>query len=107
VNGTPQVYQATLAVPSDTYVGATQVMFIVARLRQAERESIKFRSFNCVPTPKISAIAASVPTEREEWPMYPGELLKLELQPDFGWVLTLDIVMRTSSPRWRACCHAF
>ena len=86
VNGTTQVYQATLDVPSDTYAGATQLMFIVARLRQGQLETIKFHSFNCAPTPKILLIAVSVPTQREEWPMYPGKLVKLELQPDFGWL---------------------
>jgi hypothetical protein len=86
VNGAAQVHEATLEVPSDTYAGATQLMFIVARLRQGERETIKFHSFNCAPAPKIFLIAASVPTGREEWPMYPGKLVKLELEPDFGWL---------------------
>lgn len=85
VNGAAQIHEATLDVPSDTYAGATQLMFIVARLRQGE-ETIKFHSFNCAPSPKIFGIAVSVPTRREEWPMYPGTLLKLELQPDFGWL---------------------
>jgi hypothetical protein len=80
VNGTAQVHQATLAVPSDTYAGATQLMLIVARLRQGEHETIKFHSFNCAPAPKIILIAVSVPTQREEWPMYPGKLVKLELE---------------------------
>jgi hypothetical protein len=89
VNGTAQVHQATLDVPSDTYAGATQMMFITARLRQGQLETIKFHSFNCAPTPKILLISVSVPTEREEWPMYPGKLVKLELQPDFGWLSIL------------------
>lgn len=86
MNGSAQVYRATLDVPFDTYAGATQLMFIVARLRQGESETIKFHSFNCAPSPKILLISVSVPTEREEWPMYPGKLAKLELQPDFGWL---------------------
>jgi hypothetical protein len=86
VNGTAQASEATLDVPSDTYAGATQMMFIVAALRQGAREPIKFHSFNCAPTPKIILVKVSVPTEREEWPMYPGRLVKLELEPDFGWL---------------------
>jgi hypothetical protein len=86
VNGTSQVYQATLDVPPDTYAGATQLMLIVARLRQGEHETIKFHSFNCAPGPKILLISVSVPPQLEEWPMYPGKLVKLELQPDFGWL---------------------
>jgi len=89
VNGNRQVYRATLAVPSDTYAGATQLMLIVARLREGVRETIKFHSFNCAPAPKIFLVSVSVPSEREEWPMYPGKLVKLELQPDFGWLSAL------------------
>jgi hypothetical protein len=86
VEGNNQIYQATLDVPSDTYAGATQLMFIAAKLRQGERGTIKFHSFNCAPGPKILSISVSVPAEREDWPMYPGKLVKLQLQPDFGWL---------------------
>jgi len=96
VKGITQVYQAALDVPSDTYAGATQLMFIVARLRQGEREPIKFHSFNCAPGPKILLVSVSVPAQREEWPMYPGKLVKLELQPDFGW---LNILIASFLPK--------
>jgi len=89
VNGTAEVHEAILDVPSDTYAGATQLMFIVGKLRQQQLEAIKFHSFNCAPTPKIFLISVSVPTEREEWAMYPGHLVKLELEPDFGWLTVL------------------
>jgi len=89
VNGADQIRQATLEVPSDTYAGATQMMFIVATLRQRQLETIEFHSFDCAPMPKIFLISVSVPTQREEWPMYPGKLVKLELQPDFGWLSIL------------------
>jgi len=89
VSGIAEVHEATLDVPSDTYAGATQMMFIVARLRQQQLETIKFHSFDCAPTPKIFLISVSVPTTREQWPMYPGELAKLEIEPDFGWLSLL------------------
>jgi phospholipid/cholesterol/gamma-HCH transport system substrate-binding protein len=86
VKGIRRVYRAILDVPSDTYAGATQMMLIMAKLRQGVRETIEFHSFNCVPAPKIFLVSVSVPSEWEEWPMYPGKLLKLELRPDFGWL---------------------
>lgn len=86
VNGADQIHQATLEVPPDTYAGATQMMFIVARLRQGRMGTIEFHSFNCAPTPKIILVSVSVPTQREQWVMYPGKLVKIELQPDFGWL---------------------
>ena len=96
VNGIRQAYQGTLEVPSDTYAGATQLMLIVARLRQGERGKIKFHSFNCAPSPKILPISVVVPEGREEWSMYPGKLVKLELQPDFGW---LNILLAPFLPK--------
>jgi hypothetical protein len=89
VDGAAQVHAASLEVPPDTFAGATQMMLIVARLRQGELETIKFHSFDCAPTPKILLISVSVPAEREDWPMYPGKLVKLELEPDFGWLSIL------------------
>lgn len=96
VNGVNKVYEATLEAPSDTYAGATQLMLVVARLRQGERQRIEFHSFNCAPSPKILLVSVSVPAEREVWPMYPGKLIKLVLQPDFGW---LNILLAPFFPK--------
>ena len=98
-NGSPQFHRAKLTAPSDTYAGATQMMFVVAALRQGVRETIKFHSFNCIPTPKIVQVAVSVPTDREEWRMYPGQLAKLELEPDFGWI---DVLIAPFLPKIHA-----
>ncbi len=91
VNGAVRVRQSTLEVPADTYAGAAQLMLIVARLRQGERERIGFHSFTCLPGPKIIPIEASVAAKRERWPMYPGELARIEIQPDLGWWLRILI----------------
>ena len=86
VNGAAQVRRSTLTVPPDTYAGAAQLMLVVARLRQGQLERIRFHAFNCVPGPKIVPVEASVVTKRERWPMYPGELARIEIEPDLGWV---------------------
>lgn len=85
INGNTEVRQADLAVPADTYAGATQLMFLVIRLRQGAQD-IKFHAFNCIPGPKIIAVDASSRTDQVSWSMYPGELVRLEVQPDFGWL---------------------
>ena len=77
-------HQSNLAVPADTYAGATQIMFVVVGLRQGAHE-IKFHAFNCMPRPRIIAVEALAGADRVRWSMYPGELVKLEIQPDFGW----------------------
>jgi hypothetical protein len=81
----PDVRSSTLTVPSDTYAGATQLALLVGRLRQGSRD-ITFHSFNCLPAPKIVAVKASTPNTTVAWQQYPGDLLKLEMIPDFGWL---------------------
>lgn len=71
-------------MPADTYAGATQIMFVVMCLRQGTHD-IKFHSFNCVPGPRIIAVEALAGVDRVRWAMYPGELIKVEIKPDFGW----------------------
>lgn len=86
VAGAARVRRSTLEVPADTYSGVTQLMQVVARLRQGQRERIRLHSFHCLPGPKIILIDASVMAKRERWTMYPGELARIEIRPDLGWV---------------------
>jgi hypothetical protein len=82
------VHSSKLTVPPDTYAGATQLALLVGRLRQGSRD-ITFHSFNCLPGPKIVAVKASAPTATVTWQQYPGDLVKLEMIPDFGWLNAL------------------
>ncbi len=77
--------ESTIEVPPDTYSGASQLALLAGRLRQGAKE-IEFHSFNCLPGPKIFAIKANAPDTTVEWPRYPGNLVKLEMQPDLGWL---------------------
>lgn len=85
VHGKLDERQSYLHVPADTYAGASQLMFVMIRLRQGARH-IQFHSFSCMPGPRIVAVEAVLETSRVKWPMYPGELARLELQPNFGWL---------------------
>ena len=85
VNGKIEDRRSKMAVPEDTYAGAAQVLFLVVRLRQSA-DDVEFHSFDCIPEPKIVAIKATARIHRTRWSMYPGELLMLELKPDFGWL---------------------
>jgi hypothetical protein len=101
VNGAVRIRRSTLEVPADTYAGAAQLMLLVARLRQGERKRVRFHAFNCVPGPKIIPIEASVAAKRELWPMYPGELARVEIQPDLGW---LGILIAPFIPKMSVWC---
>jgi len=98
VNGQLQDRQANLDVPGDTYAGATQMMFVVIRLRQGA-DNIEFHSFNCMPGPRIIAAQALVQASRVKWGMHSGQLVQLVIQPNFGW---LDFLLAPFTSKMRA-----
>jgi len=83
------------SIPSDTYAGATQLMLLVGRLRQGAPD-ITFHSFNCIPDPRIVAIKATRLDESATWSKYPGNLIKLEMKPDLGW---LNVIVAPFVPK--------
>jgi hypothetical protein len=91
----PNLRETVLKVPADTYSGATQLTLMVGRLREAAPE-ITFHSFNCIPDPKIIKVKATPQTGTVEWPMYPGKLMKMEMEPDLGW---LNVVIAPFIPK--------
>ena len=78
-----------LEVPTDSFAGASELIMVVERLRRGIRE-IKFHAFACVPGPRIFSVEASLPDRSERWLLYPGDLVRLDMQPDLG-VLNLLI----------------
>jgi hypothetical protein len=95
-SGGPNVRQTILSnVPPDTYAGATQLMLLVGRLRQGAPD-ITFHSFNCIPDPHIIAITARRLDEPGTWDKYPGNLIKLEMKPDLGW---LNVIVAPFVPK--------
>jgi len=102
----PDIRETILKVPSDTYAGATQLMLLVGRLRQGAT-NIKFNSFNCLPEPRIVAITATPEKYPVVWPKYPGQLVKMEMKPDLGW---LNVLVAPFIPRvygWFDPANAF
>jgi hypothetical protein len=91
----PDIRETAVKVPADTYAGATQLMLLVGRLREAA-PTITFHSFNCIPDPRIVAVKATPMGGPTTWPMYPGSLVKMEMKPDFGW---LNVVIAPFVPK--------
>jgi hypothetical protein len=81
----PDVRQSKVVVPPDTYVGSTQLMLLVGRLRE-RADSISMHTFICLPGPHIVAMTVTPPSAKAKWAMYPGNLVEVELVPDFGWL---------------------
>jgi len=81
--------KSQLDVPADSFAGASELMMVIGSLRRGIRE-IKFHAFACVPGPRIFSVEASLPERWEHWLLYPGDLVRLDMQPDLG-VLNLLI----------------
>lgn len=87
--GSKRVRESRLDVPADSYAGASELMMVVASLRHKTRE-IRFHAFACVPGPELLSVASSLPERSESWPLYPGNLIRLDMRPDLG-VLNLIV----------------
>jgi hypothetical protein len=97
--GAPEVRQSKVEVPPDTYAGSSQLMLLIGRLREGARE-ISMHSFICLPGPRILAIKVTPPATTVKWAMYPGDLVKVELVPDFGWLGALAGPFMPKSYGW-------
>lgn len=98
-NGTPDVRTSKVVVPPDTYAGSTQLMLLVGRLREGE-SNIKMHTFICLGGPHIVPMKVTPPASDAKWPMYPGNLVKVEMVPDFGWLGALAGPLIPKAYRW-------
>jgi hypothetical protein len=78
-----KVRESQLDLPADSFAGASGLMMMVGSLRQGNRE-ISFHAFACAPGPEIFAVKTSLPDRSERWPLYPGDLFRLDMRPDLG-----------------------
>ncbi len=97
--GAPEVRRSNVVVPPDTYVGSTQLMLLVGRLRE-RAHAISMHTFICFPGPHIIAMKIAPPENKVKWAMYPGDLVKVELVPDFGWLSPLAAPFAPKSYGW-------
>ena len=82
-SGTTKVRKSRLEVPADSFAGASSLMMVAASLRRGIRQ-IRFHAFACVPGPELFSVDASIPDRSERWPLYPGDLVRLDMRPDLG-----------------------
>ncbi|HKN62516.1 MAG TPA: hypothetical protein VJW93_15140 [Candidatus Acidoferrales bacterium] len=75
--------KSQLDVPADCFAGASGLMMVVGSLREGISE-IRFHAFACAPGPEIFSVKASLPDRSEHWPLYPGDLVRLDMRPDLG-----------------------
>ena len=78
-----KVRKSEFDFPPDTFSGGSQLLIVMEKLRE-RRQKIEFHAFACVPGPRIFEVDAALPDRAERWPFYPGDLVRLDLRPDFG-----------------------
>jgi len=81
--GSMKIRTAEFDFPTDTFVGASQVLMLTTKLRDGNRK-LDFHAFACVPGPRLFYIHATVAERVQRWPYYHGALVLLNLRPDLG-----------------------
>jgi hypothetical protein len=97
-NGQPVVRSTVLQIPPDTFAGAAIVIPLKGDLLRGKKNGIVLHDFNCMPGPKILKVKAD-PQPPSEWAHFPGEVVRVDIKPDFGW---LNFVAALFVPEIRA-----
>jgi hypothetical protein len=97
--GKAKVRKSQLEVPADSFAGASELIMVIGSLRQGARE-IRFHAFACVPWPEIFSVTASRPDRSEQWSLYPGALVRLDMRPDLGPVSFLLTPFLSKMDAW-------
>jgi hypothetical protein len=94
-NGQAEVLSATIDFPPDSYAGAALMLPLRRSLRTGANAPIVLHDFVCIPGPKVFKVAA-YPQAPARWEHYPGDLVRMAMKPDFGW---LDYVIAPFVPK--------
>ncbi|HEY2106598.1 MAG TPA: hypothetical protein VGH29_12470 [Candidatus Binataceae bacterium] len=87
-------YEDKLEFGSDAYAGASSIVPLQYTLKTGG-SSVHFQVFDCAPKPALYNIDAKLDDGVAHWAYYPGELAKMGLTPDLGW---LNLVARPFIP---------
>ena len=87
-------YEDTLEFEPNAYAGAASIVPLQYALKTGGT-SVHFQVFDCAPKPAIYDIDAKLDNGVVHWSFYPGELAKMGLTPDLGW---LNLVARPFIP---------
>lgn len=89
-----------LTVPDNTWAGASIVIPVQEFLRTENQEmTLPLNVFNCAPSPKIFAVNVTKDPGNAIWTSYGREALRVEVQPDFGW---LNVIIAAFVPKLHA-----
>jgi hypothetical protein len=83
--GTSEVASKKLDFPPDTYAGAGVILNLQRALSGGASSTIRFHAFSCASGPQIFAVQAEALTAKT-WAYFPGDLTRIDVKPDFGWL---------------------
>ena len=84
-SGKPVVHSAAMQFPPDTFAGAAIVIRLKLDLQGGRVGRIVLHDFSCIPGPKVLKVEA-YPQSPAEWRLFPGELVRVDIKADFGWL---------------------
>lgn len=94
----PVVVSKTMVFPPDSYAGAAMMLPLQKSLRAGADGPIVMYDFACMPDPRLVKVEAYAQTPAP-WNHYPGELVRANIKPDFGW---LDYLIAPFVPEMHA-----
>jgi hypothetical protein len=94
----PVVITKTLDFPPGSYAGAATMLPLQQSLREGADGPIVMHDFACMPGPRLLKVKAYAQTPAP-WGHYPGELVRANIKPDFGW---LDYLIAPFMPEMHA-----
>lgn len=94
----PVVMSKTLVFPPGSYAGAAMMLPLQKSLREGADGPIVMHDFACMPGPRLVKVEAYAQTPAP-WGHYPGELVRANIKPDFGW---LDYLIAPFVPEMHA-----
>jgi hypothetical protein len=94
----PVVVSKTMVFPPHSYAGAAMMLPLQKSLRAGADGPIVMYDFACMPDPRLVKVEAYAQTPAP-WNHYPGELVRTNIKPDFGW---LDYLIAPFVPEMHA-----
>jgi hypothetical protein len=98
-NGHPVVHSADFEFGTDTYAGAPVVVPLRYALMSSAGKDAEFHYFTCVPGPRVVSVLGSA-NPPAKWPFGSTLVVKVDLQPDFGWINAIIAPFLPSVAAW-------
>jgi hypothetical protein len=88
-----------MTFPPDTWAGAAVAIPVQRRLRIGDTTTSQLHFFTCAPGPKIYEVDIAPDSARSRWPLYRGDLVRVDVRPDFG---IFDLLVKAFVPHLQA-----